>query len=81
MKMKVIMEAAILRFSFPNLLPKNSGIVAVSRCWVMILVRLPRIRQAIREPIRALPIPIQVDAIPYFQPNCPAYPTKITAEK
>ena len=29
----------------------------------------------------ALPSPIHVEAIPYFQPNCPAYPTKTTAEK
>ena len=30
MKMKVMMDAAILRFSLPNLLPKNSGMVAGS---------------------------------------------------
>ena len=24
------------------------------------------------DPRRAFPIPIQVDAIPYFHPNCPA---------
>ena len=47
----------------------------------MIRVRLPKITQARSEPIKALPIPIQVDAIPNFQPNCPAYPIKITAEK
>ena len=47
----------------------------------MILVRLPRISQASSEPIKALPRPIHVEAIPKFHPNCPAYPTKITAEK
>jgi hypothetical protein len=26
-------------------------------------------------------MPIQVDANPYLHPNCPAYPTNITAEK
>jgi hypothetical protein len=35
----------------------------------------------IRDPMSALPIPIHVAAIPYFQPNCPAYPTNMTAEK
>ena len=79
--MKVIMEAAILRFSLPKRFPKNSGIVAVSRCCVMILVRLPRILHARREPISALPMPAHVAAMPYFQPNWPAYPTKTTAEK
>jgi hypothetical protein len=32
-------------------------------------VLLPRIIHAIREPITALPMPIQVDAIPNFHPN------------
>ena len=43
--------------------------VAESRCWVMILVRLPRMTQASSDPISAFPIPIQVEAIPNFQPN------------
>ena len=47
----------------------------------MILVLLPRMLQASREPIKAFPRPIQVDAHPKAQPNWPAYPTKITAEK
>ena len=36
---------------------------------------------ASREPMRALPMPAQVAAMPYFHPNCPAYPTNTTAEK
>jgi hypothetical protein len=47
----------------------------------MIRVRLPRISHARSEPIKAFPKPIHVEAIPKFHPNCPAYPTKITAEK
>ena len=31
--------------------------------------------------MNALPRPIHVDATPKFHPNCPAYPTKMTAEK
>ena len=31
--------------------------------------------------LTAFPMPIHVLAIPYFQPNCPAYPTNTTAEK
>ena len=37
----------------PNRAPKNSGIVAESRCCVIILVRLPRITHASSEPISA----------------------------
>ena len=69
MNIKVITEAAIFRELLPNLLPKNSGMVAVSRCWVMILVLLPSTTQARREPRIVLPMPTQVEAIPYFQPN------------
>ena len=47
----------------------------------MILVRRPRMFQAMSEPMKALPSPAQVEASPKFQPNCPAYPTKMTAEK
>ncbi len=60
---------------------KNWGIVALSRCCVIILVRLPRTIHAISDPSIAFPIPAHVEAMPYFQPNCPAYPTKTTAEK
>jgi len=61
--------------------PKKSGIVALCRWCVRRRVRRPSILQASSEPMMALPIPIQVAARPYFQPNCPAYPTKMTAEK
>ena len=80
-KMNIIIEAPILRALLSNLDPKNSGMVAESRCWVIILVPRPRTTQASRDPMKALPIPIHVDAIPYFHPNCPAYPMKMTAEK
>ena len=45
------------------------------------LVRLPKISQGRSEPSIAFPMPIQVEASPPFQPNLPASPTKITAEK
>ena len=77
----MITDAAILSDLLPNLLPKKSGIVAESRCCVMILVLLPRTTHARSEPIMAFPIPAQVAAIPYYHPNCPAYPTNTTAEK
>ena len=67
--MKVMTEAASCKFLLSKRLPKNSGIVAESKCWVMMRVRRPRIIQASIEPINALPRPIQVDAMPYFQPN------------
>ena len=70
--MNTMMEAPILRPLLSKRLPKNSGMVAELRCCVMMRVRLPRIAHARNEPIRAFPIPIQVEAIPYFQPNCPA---------
>src|SRR5215469_5304008 len=47
----------------------------------MMRVRLPRMNHAINEPIKALPSPIQTAEVPNLQPNCPAYPTKTTAEK
>ena len=62
-------------------LPKNSGMVALSRCWVITLVRRPSTTQASSDPKKAFPSPAQVAAMPYFQPNCPAYPTNTTAEK
>ena len=68
--MNVIAEAASLSASESNLFPRNSGIVAESKCCVMIRVRLPSTAQAIKEPIRAFPIPIHVEAIPYFALIC-----------
>ena len=65
-------EAAIFSDREPKRLPKNSGMVALSRCWVMIRVRRPSTAQASSEPRMALPMPAQVAATPYFQPNCPA---------
>ena len=52
--------------------PKNSGMVAAERWFVITRVRRPSTTQAIRLPMTALPRPIQVEARPYFQPNCPA---------
>ena len=71
-KMKMMIEAASFSGRLMKRLPKNSGMVALSRCWVMTLVRRPSTAQASREPSRALPMPAQVAAMPYFQPNCPA---------
>ena len=65
-------EARSLSFLLPKRLPKNSGMVALSRCWLMIRVRRPSTAQARSEPKRALPMPTQVAATPYFHPNCPA---------
>ena len=59
---------ALLSYRFP----KKSGIVADSSFWLMTRVLLPRTTHARRLPINALPSPIQVDARPYFHPNCPA---------
>ena len=53
-------------------LPKNSGIVADSRCFDITLVRLPKISHGRSEPSMAFPMPIQVEASPKFQPNLPA---------
>ena len=63
------------------LFSKNSGIVLVSSSCVSSLVLLPRTTHARRLPINAFPMPIHVLAIPYFHPNCPAYPTNTTADK
>ena len=68
-KMKMITEAISFRDRLSKRLPKNSGMVALSRCWVMTRVRRPSTAQAKREPNRALPMPAQVAAMPYFQPN------------
>ena len=67
-----MMDAPIFSALLSKRLPKNSGMVAELRCCVIMRVRLPKIAQARNEPISALPKPIQVDAIPNFQPNCPA---------
>ena len=80
-KINTITEAATFNGTDSNLFPKKSGIVLASRCCVITLVLLPRTFHASSEPINALPSPAQVDARPKFQPNCPAYPIKITAEK
>ena len=77
-------QSPMLRFltiCFHTSVQKNSGIVFALRCCVITFVLLPRITHASRLPINAFPIPIQVLAIPYFHPNCPAYPTNTTAEK
>ena len=71
-KRKVTAEAASLRARLSKRLPKNSGMVALSRCWVMTRVRRPSTAQASSEPKKALPSPAQVAAMPYFHPNCPA---------
>ena len=71
-KTKMIADAASFRDLEPKRAPKNSGMVALSRCWVMTRVRLPSTAQASREPMKAFPSPAQVAAMPYFQPNCPA---------
>ena len=61
--------AAILSALLSKRFPKKSDMVAVFKCRVMIRVLLPRRFQASKEPIKALPKPIQVDATPNFQPN------------
>ena len=66
---KVITDAAIFNELFPNLFSKKSGMVLEFKCCVITLVRRPRTTQAMRDPSMALPIPAQVDAIPYFHPN------------
>ena len=71
-KMKMMAEAHSLRLWLSNRLPKNSGMVALSRCWVITRVRRPSTTQASRDPRKALPSPAQVAATPYFQPNWPA---------
>ena len=64
--------AAVRSFGLSYRVPKKSGMVLLERCWVMIRVRRPKMSQASRDPIKALPRPIQVDARPKFQPNWPA---------
>ena len=79
--MKIMIDAISLRPGLPKRLAKKSGIVAESRCCVMMRVRRPSIDHASSEPMRALPMPAHVADMPYLQPNCPAYPTNTTAEK
>ena len=74
-------EAAIRSALLSKRFPKKSGMVAALRWFVMTRVLRPKITQASRLPISAFPIPIHVEASPYFHPNCPAYPTNTTAEK
>ena len=80
-KIKIITEAPTFNGLLPKRSPKNWGIVAESKCCVIMRVLRPNTAHANREPIIAFPIPAHVAAIPNFQPNCPAYPTNTTAEK
>ena len=68
----MIPEATIFSAEESKRFSKNAGMVAAFIAFVMIRVRLPRITQARSEPIKAFPRPIQVEARPYLQPNCPA---------
>ncbi len=68
----MIADAASFRGLLSKRCPKNSGMVALFKCWVITRVRRPSTAQARREPKKAFPSPAQVAAIPYFQPNCPA---------
>ena len=70
--MKQMTLAAIFSAGLWKRVSKNCGMVALERCWVMMRVRRPRTTQASREPRIALAMPIQVEAMPNFQPNCPA---------
>ena len=81
MNINTITEAAIFSAGDEKRVPKKAGMVLLSSFCVMRRVRLPSSTQASSEPIKALPSPIHVDASPYFHPNCPAYPMKMTAEK
>ena len=68
-----MMAAAAMRKPFDwKRAPKNSGIVDALRRCVISRVRGPSTHQAKRLPRMALPMPIHVAAMPYFQPNCPA---------
>ena len=64
--------AAVRSFPLSYRVPKKSGMVLLERCWVMIRVRRPNIRQARRDPMKAFPRPIHVDARPKLHPNWPA---------
>ena len=71
-KIKTMIEAPIFSPLEPKRLPKNSGMVALSRCWLISRVRRPSTTQASSEPKKALPRPIHVEATPKRQPNWPA---------
>ena len=60
----MIAEAASLSEGEPKRLAKKSGIVAESRCCVMMRVRRPRTAHARSEPTSALPMPAQVALMP-----------------
>ena len=53
------------------LFEKKSGIVAAPKCFVMVLVLLPKITHAAKLPKSAFAIPIQKADIPKLHPNCP----------
>jgi hypothetical protein len=80
-KMKIIIAATKRIFCELYLVPKKSGIVELWSPCVILRVRLPRIIHGSKLPRTALPSPIHAAEIPNFQPNCPAYPTNMTAEK
>ena len=71
-KMKMMSEAVTFKLWLSKRAPKNSGMVALSKWCVMRRVRRPKMTHASREPMKALPMPIQVEATPNFQPNWPA---------
>ena len=60
----MIADAASLRAGDPKRFAKKSGIVAESRCCVMIRVRRPSTAHARSEPITALPMPAHVAEMP-----------------
>ena len=60
----MITDAANFRRRLSKRRPKNSGMVALSRCWVITLVRRPSTTHASKEPRKALPSPAQVAAMP-----------------
>ena len=68
----MIIAAMIFSAGLPKRLAKKSGIVAESRCCVMMRVRRPSTAHARSEPMSALPMPAHVAEMPYRQPNCPA---------
>ena len=49
----------------------NNLVASFSNC-SFLLVLLPKTIHASNEPRKAFPRPIQVEATPNFQPNCPA---------
>ena len=63
-KMKMMAAAMSFRAGLPKRLAKKSGMVAESRCCVMMRVRRPRTAQARSEPMSAFPMPAQVAEMP-----------------